>query len=297
MLQALSADARIIPILFGQPFVGNVHSVFAAAVNFTSVAGDLYSLAAAKKGDAPATVRVQADAFDNYGLSPGDPVTATGGVLTCGPLAVQAGKLQPWTAVLPSFPADSAGRRRLATNLRTFRQALTTGGKAGGLWAFGCGQPGKTMLARELALRAAALRACLADGRPSAALEAGYRLLGLGIGLTPAGDDFLTGFILTFRLPAAPFGKDHHRLAAGLVREAATATTIISLSMLRHAADGWAAADAIALAAALTAAGENEVLTAAGRLLETGATSGTDLAVGLATALDLGLQLAKEVNN
>lgn len=297
MPEALSADARIIPVLFGQPFGGSVHSVFAAAVNFTGPVGDLYTLAAAGKSDAPATVRVAVNAFDRYGLQPGDAVTAAAGSLICGPLAVASGALRPWTAALPAFPADTAGRQRLAGNLAALRRLVTTDGKVGGLWAFGSGRPGRTMLARELALRAGALSTCLLAARLDEALAAGCRLLGLGIGLTPAGDDFLTGLILTFRLAGAPFGKEYHRLAAGLVCEAATATGLISRSMLRHAADGWAAADLIGLAAALTNAGETEVIAATGRILASGATSGTDLAVGLATGLDLGLQLAKEVNS
>lgn len=298
MLKALSADARIIPSLFGQPFVGSVHSVFAAAVNFTAATGDLYCLASAGKGDAPATVRIDIDAcFNCYGITPGDAVTTAAGVLYCGPLAIKAEGLQPWTAVLPPFPADRDGRQRLAVNLETLRRTVTADGKAGGLWAFGSGRPGHTMLARELSLRARALRACLLEDRTAEALASGCRLLGLGVGLTPAGDDFLAGLLLSFKLPAAPFGARHQRLAAGLLSEAATATGLISRSMLRHAVGGWAAADIIALADALTTAGENETRRAAGRLLATGATSGTDLAVGLATGLELALHLAKEVNN
>jgi hypothetical protein len=46
LLTALSVDAAAKDALFGRPFRGRVHSVFAKAVNFTGPWGRLYCLAA-----------------------------------------------------------------------------------------------------------------------------------------------------------------------------------------------------------------------------------------------------------
>lgn len=106
-------------------------------------------------------------------------------------------------------------------------------------------------------------------------------LLGLGPGLTPAGDDVLAGLLVGL----------HHRpdlrdpLAEEVARLAPTRTTALSAALLRHAAVGHAAPSVTSVADALTGAGQDGDLDAAlGRLLAVGDTSGTALAHGLLRA-------------
>jgi hypothetical protein len=106
-------------------------------------------------------------------------------------------------------------------------------------------------------------------------------LLGLGPGLTPAGDDVLAGLLVGL----------HHRpdlrgpLAAEVARLAPTRTTALSAALLRHAAAGHAVPTLTAVADALTGAGEDgDLETALSRLLAVGDTSGTALAHGLLRA-------------
>jgi hypothetical protein len=106
-------------------------------------------------------------------------------------------------------------------------------------------------------------------------------LLGLGPGLTPAGDDVLAGLLVGL----------HHRpdlrdpLAVEVARLAPTRTTALSAALLRHAAAGHGAPTLTAVADALTGAGEDSDLdTALDRLLAVGDTSGTALAHGLLRA-------------
>jgi hypothetical protein len=106
-------------------------------------------------------------------------------------------------------------------------------------------------------------------------------LLGLGPGLTPAGDDVLAGLLVGL----------HHRpdlrdpLAADVARLAPARTTALSAALLRHAAAGHAVPTLTAVADALTGAGEDGDLEAAlSRLLSVGNTSGTALAHGLLRA-------------
>jgi hypothetical protein len=106
-------------------------------------------------------------------------------------------------------------------------------------------------------------------------------LLGLGPGLTPAGDDVLAGLLVGL----------HHRpdlrgpLAAEVARLAPTRTTALSAALLRHAAAGHAVPMLTAVADALTGAGEDgDLETALSRLLAVGDSSGTALAHGLLRA-------------
>ncbi len=293
MLEALTVDAAAGDALFGRPFRGRVHSVFAKAINFTGQDDSLYCLAAEELDDAPATVRVRrpaGTALDGIGIKPGDEVATAACGLVCGPVPVKAAAVRPWTAALPPFPAGAAGRIRLAANLDALRAAIVAAGRDGGLKGFVTGTAG-TVPERELAARAAALAALLGAGEQDFA-AAGRRLVGLGPGLTPAGDDFLAGLMIIFNLPAGPFGRRCRETAAALA--AGAATTTVSRAMLAHAARGRTRAGVVALLAALTAGSPADVAAAALPVLAGGASSGTDLAAGLLTGLAIGGKFAGE---
>lgn len=116
-------------------------------------------------------------------------------------------------------------------------------------------------------------------------------LVGAGPGLTPSGDDVLCGVLLGLRLH--PRGSA--ALVADLWREVQprlTATTSLSASLLREAADGYAAEPVALLLQRLAAvgslrSGEAATLSDAARgVLAIGHTSGADLLGGLAGCLD-----------
>lgn len=294
MLKALSVDAEARDALFGRPFRGRVHSVFAKAVNFTGPRGSLYSLVAAELDDAPGTVRVSHTAgtmLDNLGIKPGDVVATIDGGLVCGPVTVNTVSVSPWSPALPPFPSRPADRRRLADSLVILRKEIVAAGQDGGLKAFIAGSAG-TVLEERLAERATALVGALAAGNLDDALTAGNRLIGLGTGLTPSGDDFLAGMMVIFNMPAGPFGRRHRETAATWAAGAETGT--VSRAMLRHAARGRTRAGVVAMLEALTDHAARGLAAAVRRVLNSGATSGTDLAAGIAAGLSVGLKLAGE---
>ncbi len=111
---------------------------------------------------------------------------------------------------------------------------------------------------------------------------AAQRLIGLGEGLTPTGDDILTGL-------AFLAAQDGMRLGAHLSAIAAVdtdATTLLAAVTLRHALQGRARQRLHDLALAI---GDDEagILRAAARIREIGHTSGEDLLTGIRLALDL----------
>ncbi|MDR7868151.1 MAG: DUF2877 domain-containing protein [Sporomusaceae bacterium] len=294
MLEALSVDAAARDALFGRPFRGRVHSVFAKAVNFTGPRDRLYSFVAENLDDAPGTVRVRVSAarsLDNLGVKPGDAVATIDGGLACGPVPVIAGRVRAWSAALPAFPSMPAARRCLAASLEILKNEIIASGRDGGLKAFIAGDA-RTIMEQRLAERAAALAGALAAGQLDDALAAGNRLIGLGTGLTPSGDDFLAGMMVTFNMPAGPFGRRHRKVAAVLAAGAATGT--VSRAMLRHAARGRTRAGVVALLEAMTGPASHDIAAAARPVLLSGAASGTDLAAGIAAGLAVGLELAGE---
>jgi hypothetical protein len=106
-------------------------------------------------------------------------------------------------------------------------------------------------------------------------------LLGLGPGLTPAGDDLLCGLLVG--LAGRPDLRDP--LAAAVLSHAARRTTFLSAELLRHAAAGLAAPAVVAVADALAGHGDDAALARClPRLLALGHTSGRALAQGLLLA-------------
>ena len=103
-------------------------------------------------------------------------------------------------------------------------------------------------------------------------------LLGLGPGLTPAGDDVLAGLLVALHRRddlRAPLADEVSRLSP-------SRTTALSAALLRHAAAGTAVTAVLDLADALAGHGTDDGLVEAlARLLMVGSSSGTALAHGL----------------
>jgi hypothetical protein len=120
-------------------------------------------------------------------------------------------------------------------------------------------------------------------GAPDGWDELVLNLLGLGPGLTPAGDDLLAGLLVG--LAARPDLRDP--LAAAVARHAPARTTWLSAELLRLAADGYAVPAVVAVADALAGHGTDDALDRAlPALLAVGHTSGAALARGLLLAAE-----------
>jgi hypothetical protein len=131
------------------------------------------------------------------------------------------------------------------------------------------------------------LVACAA-GDPSAASATAERLLGLGPGLTPAGDDLVGGAFFARRLlaEAGDVAAPPWRAAAETIRaRAAGRTHRISATLLGDLLDGDGHAPLHDLAAALARSDTAAALGAAARLVRIGHSSGWDLFAGFLGAL------------
>ncbi|MGH3400133.1 MAG: DUF2877 domain-containing protein, partial [Streptosporangiaceae bacterium] len=130
----------------------------------------------------------------------------------------------------------------------------------------------------------AALAACCAAGDGPGAVEAARRLIGLGPGLTPSGDDMLAGLLLALRLLGGATAGARavwlaDQLAATVTRHARERTTPVSAALLHCAARGQGSAEVGRVLRAL--GGLEPAAAAVARLLAIGHTSGADLAWGL----------------
>lgn len=119
----------------------------------------------------------------------------------------------------------------------------------------------------------------------------GRRLIGLGIGLTPTGDDYLTGLLLTLQLKQdlrqqivdAIFSRE-------LDQTVLEATNLISQHQLYFALQGEAKPSLLSLVQAFQGVGEieaNGIPDLVADILSIGSTSGYDLMSGVLAALEI----------
>src|SRR5690606_18033036 len=172
----------------------------------------------------------------------------------------------------------------LAEGGRALEDALAAAGASGGGLA---GHPGPAELAE----------ACAA-GDLAGAVEAAERIVGLGPGLTPSGDDILCGLLVSLRLvgDAVRHGRRAVWLAdwlgAAVTADAGTRTTALAATLLHCAAAGGAGAEVAAVLRGV--AGHEPPALPVRRLLAVGHTSGADLAQGVLAGCRAALALTTD---
>ncbi|MFC9392084.1 DUF2877 domain-containing protein [Streptomyces sp. NPDC057027] len=291
-LRARSGDALLLDRLRGLSGSGSVHSVFARVVNLLTPDGMLIALAARDGGDAPRTLVTDLAAWTGRGVEAGLSVAFGHGSVTLDrphphpPLRVTTAEARPWHAVTPSLADLPPGELAAAATLldRLCRAYGPPGGMLGA--APGAG-PMETAVARALDEGRTTLVEAVRAGDADRTRRGVLALLGLGPGLTPAGDDFLTGLALLAALPGS-------RLAGfpPVLRDVLTGhggrTTDLGLATVSEAADGRARAELLDLLRLLAERRPARDLNVPVRkVLAIGHTSGGDTLSGLAAGLRL----------
>ncbi|MDQ0613267.1 hypothetical protein QF046_000908 [Microbacterium sp. W4I4] len=255
-----------------------VHSVHQRVLNIL-VDGALIAVAHDDLDDAPSTIRTEVSNWAARGVAQGAPVhiDATGIRIPAADGTTIAIDLSPdaaWTPApvdLSALTVDDIDAALHILSDFTAPQAMTDFGRAA---------------AAPIAERLDALRHALLAGPPAPITAASERLIGLGEGLTPTGDDILTGFAF---LAAQPGMHGAGRLTAieDAVRGADDLTGLLSLTTMRHALRGRGRQCLHDLAAAVEAGDAQWLRTAAALIQNIGHTSGADILTGVRIALEI----------
>lgn len=265
-----------------------VQSIHRSVVNIATPDG-LLTVASPDGGGLPnGIVADLGPDWRTIGLHPGMVVCASDASIRVpdAGLEIQFDAAQRWSPRFqPSAQAADAGaerwgRRSAAT--RTIARARASAGGFGALLGAGVAHdPARTPdVARPIVAR---LVAALETGDRSLAAEVAARLIGLGPGLTPSGDDVLVGIeaaLYALARPSAGF-------TALAMDHVEGRTTALAATLLRHAGAGEFAERLHSLLAALLGPDDEAIPAAIDRAVAWGATSGTDCLLGVLIGLDI----------
>jgi hypothetical protein len=281
-LSSCSVDAAMLSRVRAGRLRGRVHSVFRRAVNLVTDDGELFTLAARGLGNAPQTALLPVHDLRSTGMALGNAVHARAGQLWIGDrLGVTFDTASVWTCVLPRWRATPP---RVSANLAWLQGALRQR-RLAQRPALGAFDRAALDVLEE---RAASLRISLREHEGALATAQARSLLGLGPGLTPAGDDFLVGLFAVLHLPDSPCER-WLQGGAHVLQDAERATNEISLAALRSAGCGRVRDSIAVLLRELLRGGGTPLQAALARVLAIGASSGCDIAAGLACGLEIQL--------
>lgn len=269
-----------------------MHSVFRGAVNLAPARGGWLALLRDELPDVAHAIRIACARADlREWFAPGAwfewqrealSIDSCRGVV----VSVRIRGAPVWRSPLRAGTGDPGQLARIARH--TWCAALPSMAGRSAFWdAVGSAAPSPQ--AQALRSRLSALRTASKERRPHRVAAAAQRLVGLGPGLTPAGDDLLIGWLAGAALPIAdPASEEMAAAIRGAIRVCLSGTTDASRAHLEDALDGQFSERLAHFANALLTActgREPEVRDALFALAGVGASSGLDAAAGLLTAL------------
>ncbi|MER2600691.1 MAG: DUF2877 domain-containing protein [Caldilineales bacterium] len=293
-----SISLRIAPVLHHPQFTAQVESAFADACNLLTPDGVMLALVSHTIGNGPLNA-VLSHFSEPTRLSAGDWLRGNGQTLWL-PRGQQLSLTQAalWQPI-PAYHHLAAQPETVTANIAWLRGYLplhappasfaaiasaSASGAFGNSHSLALGQ----MQAERLA--AGLLHAYAAADLPALHGYAG-QLAGLGPGLTPAGDDWLAGWLMGLHTRAGLMSATAHPLstadaAAAVLSAAQGRTTRLSLAFLQAAADGAANEAWHNLITTLSKPSKRLLRAATAQVMAHGATSGSDMLAGFLAAFN-----------
>jgi Protein of unknown function (DUF2877) len=276
-MNVIAASAGLLPFLQAVSWQGRIAAIFHTSMLFTAPDGSLLHLHAGPQLVSPFSLRLDAGlawVLHQIPLAQGMPVRKRGSTLDM----AERLQLRLDDVTYYQSPRQIAGEVDLEA-IGIARQTLNIYGRTGGVDRLSAAQP-----------LIAAMQQDLVNNKAGQLREATRRLVGLGPGLTPSGDDFLVGclrglWLIRWQEPAACQTLD--RLHDAVLPDLDARTTRVGAEFLRYALGG-AFAEVLDRAALsfLAPARPPVVQSTVGRLLAQGETSGSDTALGLLACLE-----------
>lgn len=259
-------------------FRGTVHSVFSSTMNIQEEEGTLWTLSVERDLYLPGTLEISGEiSFDSYRELLGKPVRVSAYTLFAGTkLQVDLRSLRKRKP--RKKPLAVTGTGNPEDMVRETVELLKKHGKRGGCLSFFLPGPAEDFIEKALQDRILQLETT-GDFQ---------RILGLGRGLTPSGDDFSLGFLSMASYLEGEKLKEYQKALCGIIEEGSISTTEVSLQMLRFGKEGRFSGELTEFCESVlrgesTENRQNSML----KLLNIGSISGTDMATGALFALQM----------
>jgi len=278
--------------------IGHIHSVFRCVLNIAFLEGGLGFIVGPEVGRGPLSICVDIPEHIDLvalGLDKGLIVSRVADLIVIGTnvLAVSIKEAALWESNL-LFTNVLRMPRDIERNLMTLREVAVSSGKHSGL-----GQlielsesdlsnedvTSKMEPIAQLALpRILRLLKAIKSNNTQNLMESVTHLIGLGPGLTPAGDDLLIGLMLSMLYFAENLNVNTarvHNVNSAIISCVHARTTSVSQEFLIQAAIGNAHEQILNLIEVLLIRESNDVEQVARTVLAIGGTSGTDTILGV----------------
>lgn len=209
-------------ILNVDKFRGTIHSIFHKAINLKLEEGDMLSLLVSRIDKSPTSIILNLDSFTPFNAKVGDEFYIEDKKLIVGLEEISLDHAFKYELKLPNIDKKS---RFLEDNLSIAHEYMDSLIK-------NVNNPMELLIFRKLKESANNLKLGVEIG------SIFKSLIGMGIGLTPSGDDFLVGFMSVAFLEVS--GMENFKAAfESLIFEARSLTNEISYSVLKNASRGY----------------------------------------------------------
>ncbi len=297
-LMGLTAGEVAFRTLRREPSVGEVLAVFPRTVHLRTGDGEMLALCSRGVENGPLNIRLDAPnefAFTSLGLLKGEKVCFSSKRISIDTrMFADLSSLAMWQ---PRTLRKALSKTQISHNQRTLLELVVKEGRREGLLGLlsllmpghDVATEGNPYVRRGLEAASQLLRGA-SSGNDDELRSGISGLIGLGPGLTPAGDDVITGFVTALReaerlgIVADGSFSNLERLIPVLSRGR---TSLLSESMLRMACEGLAGESAAEMVNSLYGSDPRSVRKAARRLIGVGHSSGTDMLVGVLLATTL----------
>lgn len=293
VLEAASVGL-LVPAILGRAHSATVLAAFDKSF-YLQTEQDLFAVAAAPVHDGPLTIRLRGD---ERLAALADLMVVRGQNWTIGPTRLQSTDgtvidLEPASVWRPSAASTPIERERLASGLGHLDELLNEAEfpDDGLIHLVVDRSPPASPIQQAAEKPLAVLRRSMAEafvGKVALDARSAIDLLGLGLGLTPSGDDLLVGLLLAFRLLGEH--KIADELGKTLLQAARERTNPISLAHLEAAASGYGAAPLHDLLSASMRGERRQIAGALDAAAKIGHSSGFDALSGIVLAFRAWLQ-------
>ncbi|MBU5436957.1 DUF2877 domain-containing protein [Tissierella sp. MSJ-40] len=275
--------------------IGEIHSIYSRTINFLDKKKSMYTIGSKNIDNSPFTLRIDSEDinFEDLNLKEGNLLFKVDNNLVIdNKVEINISpKSLLWNPAL--YGRKDLDKGIITNNIDYFNNLILSNGSYGGCKYFYLKNYLKeknhkpTLIEKELARRIEILLDTL--NYKVIDKDKINSLIGFGVGLTPSGDDFLTGFLSTFNIISTDYTTKIKEKLTDLIDINKISTTDVSKQMLLITLKGEAREYVLNFINSFLDGNKDRFLFSFKNLLNIGSSSGTDLAIGVVTAFNLSI--------